>query len=438
MKNKQYQDINDNSCGWTHTAGKFPVFARLEEKRHVDWVIVGAGFTGLAAAFRIAELKPGDSVVLLDAEKAGDGASARNSGYIVDVTLNDGGSSLADEQSQLSKSRLNMAGLELLRRQVRKYNINCDWDESGKLHCAADPKNIPKLKNFEGFLSRVGVPYKVWTKGELSQRLGTDYYQYAVQTHKGVLVNPAALANGLLANLPSSVTVYEHTPVTDIETGEPHRLTTPHGELSTDKVIIAVNALMPRLGYKRDRVFPLTLTASLTRPLDEQEYLSIGKPEPWGVLSASSMGATVRLTNDHRILVRNTVEWWPALAMGETALAQRREKNWLGLRKRFPGLKQLGFDYTWSGNVCISRNSKPVFEKRKNGLFLAGCYNAGGVAMGSLFGKLIVDYASGYESEQLEQVLAQEKPVLIPPRPFLDIGLKTRLAWQRHQGRGEA
>jgi len=150
------------------------------------------------------------------------------------------------------------------------------------------------------------------------------------------------------------------------------------------------------------------------------------------------MGATVRLTNDHRILVRNTVEWWPELAMEETALDLRREKNLLGLRKRFPGLTGLGFDYSWSGHVCISRNSKPVFEQRKDNIFLAGCYNAGGVAMGSLFGKLIVDHASGHESEQLTQVLAQEKPIYIPPRPFLDIGLKTRLAWQRYQGRREA
>jgi glycine/D-amino acid oxidase-like deaminating enzyme len=124
--------------------------------------------------------------------------------------------------------------------------------------------------------------------------------------------------------------------------------------------------------------------------------------------------------------------------MGKAALEQRRKKNLLGLRKRFPDLQNLDIDYTWSGHVCISRNSKPVFEKIGENLFLAGCYNAGGVAMGSLFGKLIVDYASGHESEQLEQVLGQEKPVFIPPRPLLDIGLKTRLAWQRYQGRREA
>ncbi len=438
MQFKHYHSVNDDSCGWTHIAGETPAFPRLEEKRQVDWVIVGAGFTGLAAAYRIAELHPGDSIVVLDAEKAGQGASARNSGYIVDITLNDGGSSLADEQTQLVKSRLNLAGLELLKKRVQHFDIDCDWDESGKLHCAADVRNIPKLKHFEGFLGRADVPYTVWNREELVRRLGTGYYRYAVQTHKGVLVNPAALVKGLLANLPSSVTLYEQSPVLSIQPGKANRLTTPNGELTADRIIVAVNALMPQLGFKRDRVFPLTLTASLTRPLDEQEYQRIGQPEPWGVLSANSMGATVRLTNDRRILVRNTVEWWPALAMDKATLEQRRKTNLLGLRKRFPDLQNLGFDFTWSGHVCISRNSKPVFEKTKDNIFLAGCYNAGGVAMGSLFGELIVDYASGHDSEHLEQVLGQEKPTFVPPRPLLDIGLKTRLAWQRYQGRSEA
>ena len=149
------------------------------------------------------------------------------------------------------------------------------------------------------------------------------------------------------------------------------------------------------------------------------------------------MGATVRLTNDRRIMVRNTVEWWPSLVMDHTALEKRRLRNLLGLRKRFPQLSDLDFEYSWSGNVCISRNSKPVFE-RKNNLFLAGCYNAGGIAMGSLFGKLIIDYALDRQSEALSQVLDQDKPSLIPPRPLLDIGLQTRLAINRYRGRTEA
>ncbi len=439
MKMHQYQAINDASCGWELTADAAPDYQQLQGNHQADWAVIGAGFTGLAAAYRIAELHPNDSIVLLDAEKAGRGSSSRNSGYIVDITLNDGGSSLADEQTQLAKSRLNRAGLSWLRQRVQQDAIECDWDESGKFHCAADSRNLPKLENFERFLQRADIPHTIWDKETLEVRLGTGFYQHAVQTKGGVLVNPAALVNGLLKNLPGSVQVYEQSPVVELnQSGNSTRLRTPQGSIIAKQTIVAVNALMPRLGFKRHRVFPLTLTASLTRPLTDEEYSHIGEPAPWGVLSASSMGATVRLTNDRRILVRNTVEWWPKLTMAPGTLATRRQANLFGLRKRFPGLPELNFDFTWSGNVCISRNSKPVFEKHKDNLYLAGCYNAGGVAMGSLFGQLIVDYASGHESDELSQVLAQDKPTLLPPRPLLDIGVSARLAVNRFQGRTEA
>ncbi len=437
MKQHNFKSINDDSCGWVHTTSSAPAFPRLEENKQVDWAIIGAGFTGLAAAYRIAEMRPQDSILLLDAEAAGKGASSRNSGYIVDITLNDGGSTLADEKTQLAKNKLNHAGLDLLRNRVEHYSIHCDWDESGKFHCAADARNFDKLNNFENFLERNRLDHERWSKADLSQRLGTEYYQQAIMTKSGVLVNPAGLVNGLISNLPNQVQLHEHTPVLKIDEGEAIRLTTPQASIKADRVIVAVNASMPKIGYKTNRVFPLTLTASLSRQLRLEEYESIGRPEPWGVLSASSMGATVRLTNDRRILVRNTVEWWPDMAMSAADLEVRRDRNLLGLRKRFPQLTHLDMEYTWSGSVCISRNSKPVFE-HKNNLFLAGCYNAGGIAMGSLFGKLIVDHALDKSSQELDQVLAQERPNINPPRPLFDIGLQTRLAFNRYWGRSEA
>lgn len=436
--NKRYQAVNDDTCGWAHTTAPAPRFPCLDENRQADWVIIGAGFTGLSAAYRIAELRPDDSIILLDAEQAGKGASSRNSGFIVDITLNDGGSTLADDQTQLFKNRLNRAGMDLLRQRVRDYDIPCDWDETGKFHCAATKQNIPKLGKFEAFLQRSGLDHKVWTRAELADRLGTSYYHHAVQTRSGVLVNPAALVNGLISNLPESVRLYEQSPVLQIDEGDVIRVSTDKASIKADRVIVAVNALMPRAGFKKHRVFPLTLTASMTRPLSETEYESIGSPVPWGVLSASSMGATVRFTNDRRIMVRNTVEWWPQLTMKPAELAVRRLRNLTGLRRRFAGLTDLDFEYSWSGNVCISRNSKPVFERLNNNLFLAGCYNAGGIAMGSLFGKLIVDDALDQQSEELARVLNQLKPTLIPPRPLLDIGLQARLAINRFRGRFEA
>ena len=65
-------------------------------------------------------------------------------------------------------------------------------------------------------------------------------------------------------------------------------------------------------------------------------------------------------------------------------------------------------------------------------------YVIGAGAMGSLFGNLIVDYALGRDSEALSMLLAQQAPSYLPPRPLLDIGVRSRLAWQRFQGRHEA
>ena len=46
----------------------------------------------------------------------------------------------------------------------------------------------------------------------------------------------------------------------------------------------------------------------MTRPLTENEFKMIGEPKEWGVLPVRPMGATIRMTKDKRILIRNTAE----------------------------------------------------------------------------------------------------------------------------------
>ena len=77
------------------------------------------------------------------------------------------------------------------------------------------------------------------------------------------------------------------------------------------------------MGVKKKFNFPLTLTASLTRKLTEKEYEEIGKPKEWGVLPVRPMGATVRLTKDRRILIRNTSEYRNPNFMDQKTLDKR-------------------------------------------------------------------------------------------------------------------
>ena len=82
--------VNDNSCGWINDLDKRSNIKILDREQSCDWLIVGAGYTGLSAARKLSELHPNQKIIIVDAQLAGEGASGRNSGYLVDTTLNDG------------------------------------------------------------------------------------------------------------------------------------------------------------------------------------------------------------------------------------------------------------------------------------------------------------------------------------------------------------
>ena len=84
---------NDNKCGWINDLKPRKNIKTLNKSEICDWLIVGAGFTGLSAARKLAQLNPNKKILVVDAQLAGEGASGRNSGYLVDTTLNDGFSS---------------------------------------------------------------------------------------------------------------------------------------------------------------------------------------------------------------------------------------------------------------------------------------------------------------------------------------------------------
>ena len=82
--------VNDNSCSWVNDLSLRNNIKTLSSDLDCEWLIIGAGYTGLSAARKLAQLHPNQKILLVDAQLAGEGASSRNSGYLVDTTLNDG------------------------------------------------------------------------------------------------------------------------------------------------------------------------------------------------------------------------------------------------------------------------------------------------------------------------------------------------------------
>ena len=103
----------------------------------------------------------------------------------------------------------------------------------------------------------------------------------------------------------------------------------------------------------------------------------------------------------------------------------------MGIQKRFPTLPDDIIESSWSGIVSRTRNSSQIFEKIDNNIFVAGCYNGSGIGVGTLFGEQIAIKASGGSNNEIRIIESRNKPTLLPPQPFLDLGIKTRLIYER-------
>ena len=175
----------------------------------------------------------------------------------------------------------------------------------------------------------------------------------------------------------------------------------------------------------------------MTRPLTDQEFRSIGQPNEWGVLPVRPMGATIRMTKDRRILIRNTAEVHNPFKMTESNLKKRSISQIIGIKKRFPQLPNDIIQSSWSGVVSRTRNSSQIFEKIQSNVFAAGCYNGSGIGVGTLFGEQIAIKASEDNTNEIKIIESRNKPTWLPPQPFLNLGIKTRLIYERLRARSE-
>jgi glycine/D-amino acid oxidase-like deaminating enzyme len=175
----------------------------------------------------------------------------------------------------------------------------------------------------------------------------------------------------------------------------------------------------------------------MTRSLSDNEFKSIGEPKEWGVLPVRPMGATVRMTKDRRILIRNTAEVYNPLGMSDLELKKRSIKQKIGIQKRFPKLPDDIIVSTWSGIVSRTRNSAQIFDKIADNIFVAGCYNGAGIGVGTLFGEQIAIKANNEKTPEIEIIESSNKPTWLPPQPFLNFGVKTRLFYERFRAINE-
>jgi len=429
---------NDNSCAWINDLNIRTNIKSIQNNYTCDWLIIGAGYTGLSAARKLSEINPGNKIILVDAQLAGEGASARNSGYLVDTTLNDGFTSNKELENYKKKSDIYSLGINVVKKFIKEYQVDCDWNECGKYFSSSKLQDKKILINFSNTLSKLGFEHRIMNNKELSERLGTNFYNIGLYTKGGVLLHPGKLVRAMVNALPTNVELFENSSLLNWSTFKDYiTCEFKNGKINTKKIIFATNGFLKSLGIKANYNFPITLTASMTRCLTDQEFDLIGQPKEWGVLPVRPMGATIRMTKDRRILIRNTAEVYNPFKMSEFNLNKRSYIHKIGIKKRFPQLPENIIQSTWSGIVSRTRNSSQIFEKIRENIFVAGCYNGSGIGVGTLFGEQIAIKANNENTKEIEIIEKRKRPTWLPPEPFLKLGVKSRLIYERLRAMSE-
>ncbi|MDA9710296.1 FAD-binding oxidoreductase [Candidatus Pelagibacter sp.] len=430
--------LNDSSCSWINDLNPRSNIKNLLSNLNCEWLIIGAGYTGLSAARKLGQLYPNQKIILVDAQLAGEGASSRNSGYLVDTTLNDGFTSNKELENYKKKADIYSLGIAAVKKFIKEYQVDCDWNECGKYFASAKKADKKILENFSETLSKLDFEHNLLSESDLSKRLGTNFYNTALYTKGGILLHPGKLVRAMVDTLPENVNLYENSFLLNWnKLNGKINCNFKNGSIRTKKIIFATNGFLNSLGIKQNYNFPLTLTASMTRPLTNEEFKSIGEPKEWGVLPVRPMGATIRMTKNRRILIRNTAEIHNPMKMSKSDLLKRSIKQKIGIKKRFPKLPDDIIQSTWSGIVSRTRNSSQIFEKIDDNIFVAGCYNGSGIGVGTLFGEQIAIKASNEYSEEIKIIEARNKPTWLPPQPFLNLGVKARLIYERFRAKSE-
>lgn len=430
--------VDDHSCGWYQILPEPQPPRVLIGHQRADWVVVGGGFVGLASARRLAELRPNDRIILVEALRIGQGSSGRNSGFVIDLPHK---RDLENPDIDFKRKiiGLNEAAIQSLEEVVIRHNIDCQWSRAGRYQAAVGARGIDYLNKYKLLLKNIDHPHTWLDRAALARVLGTSYYEAGIFIPTGILMQPAALVRGLGRTLPSNVEVYESSPILcfDRSAGK-FELRTPQGSIACPKLLLGTNVYSAEFGFLKSRMVPVMTFASITRPLTSREFDAYGGEENWGLTPADHAGTTLRFTSDRRLLIRNQYRFAPDYASTESRRAAVRQKHREGLANRYPRLSEVEFEYTWGGVCGLSRNYTAFFGKLDDGIYTSACHQSVGAARGTISGQLLAELAMGQDSNLLSDMIAVSgMPAPNPPEPFLGIGVRTRMKYEAWVSRSE-
>ena len=421
------------NCLWTREQAQerpeTPCWPQLAGDVRAEIAIVGAGYTGLAAALHLA--MAGRDVVVLEAVQPGHGASGRNGGQVI-AGLKEPPERLAALFGEARGERLARFAAGSARAVfdlVRRHQLRCDAVANGWLQPAHDAESAAAQSHSARQWQEMGVPIDLLDPAAMARRLGTVAYRGGMIDHGSGQLQPYRYVQGLAAAAEAAgARICGQSPVTSLrrEAGS-WRLQAGRGALVADKVVLATNGytgdLLPGL---RQSIVPVISAQIATEPLPR-------------AIADTILPDAQPASDTRRLLV-----YFRKDAAGRFIIGGRGAENDWQLRRAFlrlariarhlyPALAGIAFPYHWGGRVALTTDHLPHLHAPAPGLTAALGYNGRGVAMATVTGEVIARRLDGMADVDLPLPVTAIRPIAL--HRLRSVGVAATGAWYRLRDR---
>ncbi|WP_299615420.1 FAD-binding oxidoreductase [uncultured Tateyamaria sp.] len=381
-----------------------PPRAELNGDVQADVCVVGAGYTGLSAALHLAQA--GRRVVVLEAHRAGFGASGRNGGQL--------GTGQRVEQPYLEEMlgrddarRLWDLGLEatdLVRDLISTHKIDCFY-RPGVAWTAESDKDVADLHTYAEHMARhYDHRVDVYNRDAFHAICPSPAYRGGVIDHLSGHLHPLRFALGLAtAAEAAGVTLHENSAVTEVTEGPRIKLQTSEGTVTAPHVILACNGYLGDLNAPvAKRVMPINNFIAATAPLDDPARVLT---RDIAVSDSRFVVNYFRLSHDNRLLFGGGESY------GYRFPTDIAAKVRTPMTQIFPHLRDVPIDYAWGGTLAITMKRLPYVARLAPNMLSASGYSGHGVGTATHAGKLMAEAVMG-QSNGFDAMAA------IPSHPF--------------------
>lgn len=403
------------------------ITAPLTGELDCDVAIIGGGYSGMAAALRLAER--GAAVVLVESGFCGWGASSRNAGHLT-PTISGDPRLLTTAYRRRAASLIGMAdrAVHFTEGLIAQLRIECDYEPTGNVSAALSAGQLRHSERAARALRDAGsdVAFVAGADAGLP-----EVFLGGILERAGGILNPGKFARGLRsAVLSCGARVFEQSPVLGIERrGTRIVLNVSGGRIRAERVVLATNAYTRDLPCAPQRIVtPAWITLAETEPIDPARLAATGWTSRRGVYTQHVILENYRPTAHGTIVFGSRVAQPPRGALGARVPSQPVVADLVrGFHDRFPSLRDVALRRTWGGWIAMTPSWLPVVGAADANVFYVMGYNGHGLAQAPYLGTLLADRLAGDERHDDLETVWRPHPRFAPAPLFS--GPMLRLAW---------